>query len=554
MAANTAPTQPLLVVLGSTGTGKSDLAVELARRFKGEIINSDAMQLYNGLPIITNKITPVEQKGIPHHLLGHIPLHEAPWVVDTYKREATKVISEIRSRGNLPILVGGTQYYVDPLLFTDVILDEVQQPQSADSVMTFPILDQPTEVLLEELRKCDPIMAERWHPKDRRKISRSLEIYLHTGKPASSFYAEQEARKVAMARGEVAVQPWEKLLFWVYSEKEILRERLDKRVDKMRHAGLLDEVRELYTCKKEMDKMGKTQDTTKGIFQSIGYKQFEPYLQALDAGKGDAEIEKLNAAALEDMKAATRRYANYQTKWIRLKQMRRLQDEGPEAVNSLYVVDSTDTSLFQENVVEPAAQLTEKFLRGDLLPAAADISETARRVLSSAIEPPPKETPMKRTCEVCQTVLVTEQAWERHVKSTGHRRVMKKKQKLALVAVGATTATKEKMADDQPRRSEGSRASKELPSGSACQNFVASICLEGLSETLNQARDLNTYKGIIDATSTEDLAKTTGEHKGNSFGGDRSSNLLTEVTGSKAETTGDDITGLSDVAKLGAAN
>ncbi|KAG6009319.1 hypothetical protein E4U43_000010 [Claviceps pusilla] len=451
MSAQRVPAQPLLVVLGSTGTGKSDLAVELATRFRGEIINSDAMQLYNGLPIITNKITTAEKKGITHHLLGHIPLQDPPWDVEDYKREATKVIAEIRARGNLPILVGGTQYYVDPLLFPDVILDEVQQKTDPPKT-SFPILEQPTEVLLEELRKCDPIMAERWHPNDRRKISRSLEIYLHTGKPASQFYAEQEARKAAAAaaaaKGDVDTRPpWEKLLFWVYSEKEVLRERLDKRVDKMRKAGLLDEVRELYSFKRDMmSKQGIALDTSKGIFQSIGYKQFEPYLEAMDAGTDAQQLDKMNLSALEDMKAATRRYANYQTKWIRLKQMRRLQAEGADAVQSLYLLDSTDVSRFQDHVVEPAARLTAQFLSGESRPAAMDMSDLARQVLASALEPPPRETLVKRTCELCQTVLVTEQAWQRHLKSTGHRRVMRKKQKLALVAVEqderpATTGT-----------------------------------------------------------------------------------------------------------------
>ncbi|KAK9439967.1 tRNA isopentenyltransferase [Metarhizium brunneum] len=452
MANSKAPAEPLLVVLGSTGTGKSDLAVELATRFKGEIINSDAMQLYKGLPIITNKITQAEQKGIPHHLLGHIPLHHLPWDVDDYKREANKVISQIRARGNLPILVGGTQYYVDPLLFTDVILDEVQQTGPSAS---FPILEESTEVLLEELRKCDPVMAERWHPNDRRKILRSLEIYLHTGKPASQFYAEQEARKAAASSGDIPATPWEKLLFWVYSDRQILTERLDTRCDKMLNSGLLDEVHELYAFKKKARETGQEMDMTKGIWQSIGYKQFEPYLNALEVGADAMEAEKLKLSGLEDMKTATRRYANYQTKWIRIKQMRRLQDEGPEAVSSLYLVDSTDVSRFQTNVVEPAAKLTELFLKGEQRPAAVDISEMAREVLGGALELRPKETPIQRTCDMCRTVLVTEQAWERHVKSVGHRRAVKKKTKLALVAVDAQKGGEAKASADP----DGSRAS-----------------------------------------------------------------------------------------------
>ncbi|POR38232.1 tRNA dimethylallyltransferase, partial [Tolypocladium paradoxum] len=377
MAARKAPAEPLLVVLGSTGTGKSDLAVELATRFRGEVINADAMQLYHGLPIITNKITTSEQRGVPHHLLGHIAPDEDPWDVETFKREATKVIGEIRGRGNLPILVGGTQYYVDPLLFTDVILDDVH----SDPAKSLPVLDEPTEVLLQELRKCDPVMADRWHPNDRRKIQRSLEIYLHTGKPASQFYAEQKERKAVAVTDAGAGQPWEKLLFWVYSDRDVLRERLDKRVDEMLSAGLLDEVQELFDFKRNKAAEGRVLDMTKGIWQSIGYKQFEPYMAALDEANDAAALDKLKTSGLEDMKSATRRYANYQTKWIRLKQMRRLQEQGPQAMASLYLVDSTDASRFMHHVVEPAAALTQQFLGGDARPPPAELSDRAREVL-----------------------------------------------------------------------------------------------------------------------------------------------------------------------------
>ncbi|KAL7934144.1 tRNA isopentenyltransferase [Trichoderma chlorosporum] len=435
MAARKAPAEPLLVILGSTGTGKSELAVELATRFNGEIINSDAMQLYDGLPIITNKISQEERRGIPHHLLGHIPLDDVPWDVEDFKSEATKIIHEIRGRGNLPILVGGTQYYVDPLLFKDVILDDVQ----TDPSKSFPILEQPTDVMLEELKKVDPIMAERWHPNDRRKIQRSLEIYLHTGKPASELYAEQEKRKAAAAQESGASQPWEKLLFWVYSERDTLTARLDGRVDKMLDAGLLNEVQELFDMKRNKAAEGQILNMTKGVWQSIGYKQFEPYLAAKDEGKDTADLEKLKSSAMEDMKAATRRYASYQTRWIRLKQIPRLKEQGPDAFANFYLVDSTDVSKFKTNVIDPAAEITSKFLAGESRPVPTELSNLAREVLTRVGEPPPKETPCKRTCEICQTVCVTEQAWQRHIKGAGHKRVMKKKKRLALVPVDKTS-------------------------------------------------------------------------------------------------------------------
>ncbi|KAM0340871.1 hypothetical protein ACHAPU_010287 [Fusarium lateritium] len=442
MSINT-PREPLVVVLGSTGTGKSDLAVELATRLNGEIINADAMQLYHGLPIITNKITTEEQRGIPHHLLGHISLDEQPWDVDNFKREAIRTIREIRGRGRLPILVGGSQYYVDPILFKEVILDDIE----LDTTKSFPILQECAEVMLHELRKVDPVMAERWHPKDRRKIQRSLEIYLRSGKRASEHYAEQQARKEA-AQQEADKQPWENLLFWVYSEREVLRERLDKRVDKMQSSGLMDELRELYDFKHKKEAEGQALDMSKGIWQSIGYRQFEPYLCAIDEEREAAELEKIKGTALEEMKSATRRYAVYQTRWIRLKQIPRLREVGQQAMNNMYLLDSTDVSAYTQNVVEPAVRLTQQFLQGQERPAPTEISPLAQEVLTQVGNPPPKATPCKRVCEICHTVLLTEEAWTQHLKSATHRRIVRKKARTSLVPVEKTKKDIEQKTED----------------------------------------------------------------------------------------------------------
>ncbi|CEJ93020.1 hypothetical protein VHEMI08640 [[Torrubiella] hemipterigena] len=388
------------------------------------------MQLYNGLPIITNKIPLEEQKGIPHHLLGEIPLSSIPWHVAEFKQRATTLIDEIRGRGKLPILVGGTHYYVDSILFNDAILDHVQDTESQE----FPILDEPTDVLLAELRKVDPEMAERWHPNDRRKIRRSLEIYLQTGKPASSHYEEQELQRSKPAEDPASPsQPWENLLFWVFTQREALCERLDKRIDGMLQNGLLDEVRELAEHKQRMTAGGVDVDLTKGIWQAIGYKQLVPHV--LSPPKDSQAREASEKAALDDMKTATRRYANYQNRWIRLKQLPRLQRCGETAINSLYVLDSTDVKLYNKRVIEPATSIVGQFLAGTPLPSAKDLSEVARDVLLKVGEPVVKETAKQRTCDLCKTVLVTEEAWERHIKSSGHRKQLKKSKRLALVPV-----------------------------------------------------------------------------------------------------------------------
>jgi len=400
--------------------------VELATRFRGEIINADAMQLYKGLPIITNKIPNEERKGIPHHLLDHISLNEEPWVVEDFKREAERVIQEIRERGNLPILVGGTQYYVKPLLFSDVTLDDIEGDRST----VFPILEESAEIMLEELRRLDPEMAQRWHPRDRRKIRRSLEICLQTGKPASEFYAEQQKRKSEAAQNGT-LPSWDNLLFWVYAERDTLVRRLDARVDKMVEGGLLPEVTELRRVENSLRESGTPIDLSKGIWQSIGYKQFELYQTALTEAKDEAELDRLKAAALEDMKAATRRYANYQTKYIRNKQIPLLQEQGEAALNSLYVLDSTDVGHFEDNVIRPAVKVMDQFLQGEARPLPPDLSEMAREVLSHVSEPQEKKSYTQFKCDQCGTVVMTEEAWRQHTKSRSHRRGVKKRKQEA---------------------------------------------------------------------------------------------------------------------------
>ncbi|KAF9874884.1 hypothetical protein CkaCkLH20_07578 [Colletotrichum karsti] len=437
MTARNAPADPLVVILGSTGTGKSELAVELATRFKGEIINGDAMQMYKGLPIITNKITTEERRGVPHHLLDHIGLDQPTWIVDDFKREANKLIREIRSRGNLPIVVGGTHYYTNALLFEDTLVrtdiekqvneNDTDEPDEA----SFPILSEPTEVILAKLREVDPVMADRWHPNDGRKIARSLAIYLQTGRPASEIYAEQRQRKMA----ENGARPWQTLLFWVYSDPEVLKERLDNRVGKMLTAGLNDETQSMYEYVQAKEAIGEEVDYTRGIWQSIGFKEFTPYLKALnnpEEANDAAILESLKAAGLEDMKTSTRQYAKYQTRWIRTKLVPLLQ-EHPGAMDHLFVMDSTDISRWSSNVIDPAVDIARRFLEGDSLPDPAGISETAGGVLREAAVQTGR-THCRRTCDVCKTTCVTEQDWTKHVKSKRHNVLLRKTKRRALVA------------------------------------------------------------------------------------------------------------------------
>ncbi|EHK97096.1 P-loop containing nucleoside triphosphate hydrolase [Glarea lozoyensis ATCC 20868] len=437
------PEAPLVVVLGATGTGKSQLAVELATRFEGEIINGDAMQMYQGLPIITNKITPEEQRGIPHHLLGTIAIDEEPWTVGLFKKKATQIIQEIRSRGRLPILVGGTHYYTQSLLFDETLVETeaMERPRATssdhESEQIYPILDGTTEEMLQRLQEVDPTMANRWHPKDRRKIRRSLEIYLTTGKRASDIYEEQQQRKTAKRVGSAAAEqdsaslPVPKqsvILFWVHSDPEVLKQRLDARIGNMVKMGLLDEVMSMSSFQEHEKMAGNVVDVTRGIWVSIGWKEFEKYLSALKSTECSSEdLNKLYELSIEQIQTATRQYAKRQIRWIRIKLMNALSEAGLR--EKLYVVDASSVAKWDANVSAPAIEITGKFLNADIMPLPQEVSPIARHLLTPDEGVNEVQEGIRQECQLCHVTIVNELQWRAHLGSRRHRALAKKRLK-----------------------------------------------------------------------------------------------------------------------------
>lgn len=404
------------------------------------------MQMYKGLPIITNKLTAEEQRGIPHHLLGSIELDEDPWVVTRFKREATRIISEIRGRGNLPIVVGGTSYYLDGLLFDDKLVEEADERSPEGWVSSreellakHPILAGPPDAILKKLREVDPVMADRWHPNDSRKIRTSLEIYFATGRRASDIYAEQRRRRESRWASRDAGQEQnlgEILLFWLYARRGALNDRLDKRVDKMVQNGLLDETGEVYDYLQRRRAAGETIDFSKGIWQSIGFRQFEPYLRASREAPGNPELAKLKLAGIEDTKTATRQYAKYQVRWITFKTISSLQEE--KLLDRLYLLDSSEIQRWNDEVLAKGTEITRQFLSEEPLPLAVDVSETAREVLTDAIQRSNRQdTPCRKTCEYCKKTFVTEELWQAHITSKKHQKVVRAVKKRSLVPVSS---------------------------------------------------------------------------------------------------------------------
>ncbi|KAL4801716.1 IPP transferase-domain-containing protein [Aspergillus unguis] len=434
--------RPLVAVVGATGTGKSKLAVDIASRFNGEIINGDAMQMYRGLPIITNQIPVEERNGIPHHLISSINLEDEPWRISVFRKECLRLIDDIHARGKLPVLVGGTHYYTQSVLFQDSLVskekdssdeeDCLATDEMMDTAIKWPILDAEPEVVLQKLREVDPAMADRWHPKDTRKIRRSLEIYFQTGKPASQVYAEQRQSKQAAAQSDSPVPGtgqlrFDTMVFWVHSEKPTLNERLQKRVGVMIDQGLLSEASRMSDYIQEKRSQGVTVDRTRGVWVSIGFKELEPYFDALrDGNKTEKELETLKQSCLERVNIATRQYAQSQIQWIRNSLWEGLSGAG--MLSRLYIMDSTNVGNWQENITEPSERLVEALLKKEPLPDPKSLSDLARTTLEAREA---KGKPIDHgsakciTCDVCHKTMTNEEQWLIHIRGNAHKRVLK---------------------------------------------------------------------------------------------------------------------------------
>jgi len=407
------------------------------------VINGDAMQMYDGLPIITNKITPEEQRGVPHHLLGCVQLDEEPWRVGKFVKSARAIIRDIHARKRVPILVGGTHYYTQSLLFSDQLADgdaeaeQAAQEEEQGSAHKWPILEASTAEILHKLREVDPIMADRWHPDDRRKIRRSLEIWLQTGRKASEIYQAQqrEMRETYGVEemkndGDDTQSPRPRLRFptlflWVHTPSESLKRRLGRRVDTMLDSGLLDEVLGLCTfLKSQAAQQHAPIDQTRGIWVSIGYKEFAPYCAALqDTASTSRILERLKAQGVERTKIATRQYAKRQVKWIQSKLLSAVREAG--SLEHIFVLDSSLTSptTWEETVSTPAEQITASFLADEQLPAAEDVCTLAGDLLRADREDLSRRRDLweRRTCELCGVTAITALEWEKHAEGRKHK-------------------------------------------------------------------------------------------------------------------------------------
>ncbi|KAI9220531.1 IPP transferase-domain-containing protein [Blastocladiella britannica] len=374
------PPPPLIAVVGTTGSGKSDLSLALARALDAHVINSDALQVYAPLSVITNKVPASDRAAVPHHLIDTRALGDPDYGVREFTRDASRLISSLwAGTDTLPetpaVIVGGTHYYLQYLLWGDenggdgagAEVDDGEGGESAVPPATRALTD-PAQ-LHAALAAVDPAVAARWHPNDTRRVRRAIER--HYARRAADTPDSDPAPSVTDANADPAVVTaaaslrYPALVFWTYSAPAVLDARLDARVDAMVASGLFRELWQLRAAARAVlgtETADAHETLARGIFQAIGYKEFAGYICAVEALAADLgvdlsdvdldgadaaedpdpvvvhlasvagaaptsviddvpsrleEIANLRATALIAMKTATRRYAKRQIHWLR---------------------------------------------------------------------------------------------------------------------------------------------------------------------------------------------------------------------------------------------
>ncbi len=276
--------RPYPIIAGPTASGKTGVAVALAKRLDGEVVSADSMQIYDEIFVGTARPTADEMQGVPHHLLGFVPLYET-YSVARYIDDADRVFRDIFSRKKTPILCGGTGLYIQS--FSENIQFFPHDPdESLRAELKQRAAAEGGAALLEELRAVDRETADRLHENDLNRIIRALEVYRTTGQTIS-----EQARL-----SKAVPSPYDRCLFLLnYRDRNTLYERIERRVDRMLKNGLLDEAERVYNS-----------DPRATVLQAIGYKELLPYFRR----------EETLESVIGQLKLSTRHYAKRQLSWF----------------------------------------------------------------------------------------------------------------------------------------------------------------------------------------------------------------------------------------------
>lgn len=281
--------KPLIVLTGPTAVGKTSLSISLAKAVNGEIISADSMQVYKGMDIGSAKIRKEEMQGVTHYLVDILEPEEEFHIVK-FQELAKAALEEIYAKGKIPILVGGTGFYIQAVT-RDIDFTQAEQETSYREELEQFAKEKGAEYLHEKLREVDSKSAENIHANNVKRVIRALEFYHQNGTPISEHNEEQKQQ----------TSPYNLAYFVLTAPREILYERIDRRVDQMMEEGLLKEVKSLRErgCHRGMVSM-----------QGLGYKEILAYLE------GEYPLEE----AVRILKRDTRHFAKRQLTWFRREQ------------------------------------------------------------------------------------------------------------------------------------------------------------------------------------------------------------------------------------------
>ncbi len=297
-----------IVVVGATASGKTALGVHIAKKFNGEVISADSMQIYKGMDIATAKPTTEEMDGIKHHLIDFVEVNQQ-YSVSAYCEDARKAFDAVVEKGKVPVIVGGTGLYIDSFLSNTKFL-ETASSESLRKELLAEVEEKGIEALYEQLKEIDPEAAVKIHPNNIVRIVRAMEIYKSTGKTLT----EQNKQSHIV---ESDIEP---LYIGInYQDREKLYNRINLRVDLMLENGLLDEAKDFIKS-----------NPSKTAFNAIGYKELKPFI--------DDELPY--EICVENLKRETRRYAKRQITWF--KRNKNINWIYPDEVASAEMLDTVD--------------------------------------------------------------------------------------------------------------------------------------------------------------------------------------------------------------------
>jgi len=282
--------KPIYAIVGPTASGKSELGIELALRIGGEIINCDSVQIYKEIEIATAKVSGAEMRGVPHHLIDYVS-PEVNYTAADWARDAAEKIEEIEARGNVPILVGGTGFYLRAL--RQPFFESPKTDERLREKLTKIKEKKGTEHLYKILQRVDKASAEKLFPRDYVRTMRALEIYFQTGKPISEIQPNRAAPPEFANRIKI---------FALHPPREVLYQRINRRAEIHFQNGLIEEV-------KSLREKGLPDDTN--ALGAHGYRRVCEYLRG----------ERTQESAIEQTKQDVRNYAKRQMSWFRHKEV-----------------------------------------------------------------------------------------------------------------------------------------------------------------------------------------------------------------------------------------